>query len=71
MTGTFDESLGGNRQPIDEGSADGNKVAWKVNVQDFTGPITMAFDATIDGDKMAGTIATPLDNAEFTGSRMS
>ena len=69
ITGSYDESLGGNPQPIAEGSADGDRVSWKVTVQEFAGPMTMTFAAKVEGNRMEGTIETPQDSIPFSGAR--
>jgi hypothetical protein len=56
-------------QDFGGGTVDGDRLAWKVTV---TSPMRMelSFDATVDGDAIAGTVdAGPLGRAPFHGTR--
>ena len=69
LTGTFGNGGGANAQPIVDGAIDGEKLTWKVETRDFSGPLVMNFEATVNGDRIEGTIQTPFEVSPFTGLR--
>jgi len=67
LTGT--QSADGAAGPIQEGTVDGNKVSWKVDITNPM-PLTLTFTATVDGDKMSGDADTgTFGSFPFSGSR--
>jgi hypothetical protein len=68
LTGSM--SLDGHTVPIKDGKINGNHVSWKVTVRNQDGTMTtLAFDGTIDGGTMAGTVDTPWGTFNFTGKK--
>src|SRR3546814_8701499 len=53
FTGSNTGSLGS--ADITDGTVDGNKLAWKMNMT-VPMPMTLDCEATIDGDALAGTV---------------
>lgn len=67
LTGT--QSADGATGPIQDGTVDGNKVQWKVDITNPM-PLTLTFTATVDGDKMSGDADTgTFGSFPFSGSR--
>lgn len=63
------QSADGAEGPIQEGSVDGDKVSWKVDITNPM-PLTLTFTATVDGDKMSGDADTgTFGSFPFSGSR--
>jgi hypothetical protein len=63
------QSAEGNSADIFDGTVSGNEVAWKVNI---TQPmaLTLEFSATVDGDKMTGSMKIGMfGSSAFTGTR--
>jgi hypothetical protein len=59
----------GNSTDIYEGTADGSTVAWKADIKNPM-PLTLAFTANIDGDKISGTVsAGAIGSWPFSGGR--
>lgn len=56
-------------QDFSGGTIDGNRLAWRVSTT-APMPLDLAFQATVEGDTIAGTVdAGPLGQAPFSGSR--
>lgn len=63
------QSEGSASTPIADGTVDGNKVSWKVDI-DNPMPMTLTFTGTVDGDKISGEADTGTFGAfPFSGSR--
>jgi hypothetical protein len=59
----------GNSTAIYDGKADGNTLAWKADIKNPM-PLTLAFTATVDGDKISGTVsAGAIGSWPFSGGR--
>ncbi len=59
----------GNSTDIYEGTADGSTVAWKADIKNPM-PLTLAFTANVDGDKISGTVsAGAIGSWPFSGGR--
>ncbi len=68
LTGTLtgDE---GSATDIYDGKADGSTASWKADIKNPM-PLTLAFTASVDGDKIAGTVsAGAIGSWPFSGSR--
>ena len=68
LTGTQSAGSGEGR-PIDEGTVDGNDIAWKASI---TKPMAMTLDfsGTVDGDTLTGQVKLGMfGNAPVTGTR--
>ena len=46
----------GNSTSIYEGKLDGNNASWKADIKNPM-PLTLTFTATMDGDKISGTVS--------------
>jgi len=67
LTGT--QAADGNSTSITDGKVDGNKVSWKVAIQNPM-PMTLEFSGTVDGDKISGNAnAGAFGALPFSGSR--
>lgn len=56
-------------QEFDGGTADGNSLAWKINMTQPM-PMELEFDAAVDGDSIKGNVKLgAFGNATFEGSR--
>lgn len=54
---------------IAEGKVDGNKLSWKVSIQQPM-PLTLDFSGTVTGDAMAGEMGVGfMGSFPFTGTR--
>jgi hypothetical protein len=54
---------------IKDGKADGNHLTWKADITSPM-PITLEFDATVDGDSISGNVKLgAFGNATFNGTR--
>ena len=54
---------------IADGKVDGNKVSWKVSIQNPM-PLTIEFNGTVEGDAMKGEMALGfMGSYPFTGTR--
>jgi hypothetical protein len=58
----------GNATDIYEGTAAGNGGSWKADIKNPM-PLTLEFSATVDGDRMTGSVSTALGSWPFSGSR--
>jgi hypothetical protein len=58
----------GNSTSIYEGKADGNTVSWKADIKSPM-PLTLQFTATVDGDKISGSVSAAVGSWPFTGTR--
>jgi hypothetical protein len=58
----------GNATDIYEGKVAGNGGSWKADIKNPM-PLTLEFSATVDGDKMTGSVSTALGSWPFSGSR--
>jgi hypothetical protein len=58
----------GNATDIYEGKLAGNGGSWKANIKNPM-PLTLEFSATVDGDKMTGSVSTALGSWPFSGHR--
>ena len=58
----------GNATDIVDGKLAGNRASWKADIKNPM-PLTLEFQATVDGDTIAGTVNTPLGSWPFSGSR--
>jgi hypothetical protein len=67
LTGSADTPMG--TQAFENGSVDGDQLAWKVKVRKPM-PMTLRFKATVAGDTIDGTVAAgPLGESPFHGTR--
>lgn len=67
FTGTTSGRMG--EQQI-TGKVDGNKLTWSTDISQPM-PMTLNFEATVDGDNMTGTVALgAFGNASLTGVRV-
>jgi hypothetical protein len=67
LSGT--QSADGQSGPIQDGSVDGNKVSWKVDITNPM-PLTLTFSGNVDGDKISGDADTgTFGSFPFSGSR--
>jgi hypothetical protein len=67
LSGT--QSADGQSGPIQDGSVDGNKVSWKVDITNPM-PLTLTFTGNVDGDKISGDADTgTFGSFPFSGSR--
>jgi len=63
------QSADGQSGPLLDGTVDGNKVSWKVDITNPM-PLTLTFSGTVDGDKISGDADTGTFGAfPFSGSR--
>jgi hypothetical protein len=53
---------------IYEGKLSGNSASWKADIKNPM-PLTLTFTATVDGDKISGTVSAAVGSWPFTGSR--
>jgi hypothetical protein len=54
---------------IADGKVDGNKVSWKVSIQNPM-PLTLEFTGTVDGNNMTGQMGVGfMGSFPFTGTR--
>jgi hypothetical protein len=54
---------------IADGKVDGNRLTWKASITSPM-PMTLEFDATVDGDKISGNVKLgAFGNASFSGTR--
>jgi hypothetical protein len=68
LTGT--QAAEGQSTEITEGKVDGNKVSWRVAITNPM-PLTLTFQGTVDGDKIAGHADTGAFGAmPFAGTRV-
>ena len=68
LTGTQSAPNGGSK-PIEEGSADGNNVAWDASISKPM-PMTLKFSGTVDGDSISGKVKLGMfGSASFSGTR--
>jgi hypothetical protein len=68
LTGTMSGDAGAT--PIADGKVDGSKISWKTDITQPM-PLTLEFLATVDGDKLSGTVKLGMfGNAPLTGSRV-
>jgi hypothetical protein len=58
----------GNATDIYEGKVAGNGGSWKADIKNPM-PLTLEFSATVDGDKMTGSVSTAVGTWAFSGSR--
>ncbi|MBX9590590.1 MAG: hypothetical protein K2X43_14885 [Hyphomonadaceae bacterium] len=58
----------GNATDIYDGKLSGNAASWKADIKSPM-PLTLAFTATVDGNKIAGTVSAPVGSWPFTGSK--
>ena len=59
----------GNTTDIYEGKQDGDAAAWKADITNPM-PLTLAFTATVNGDKISGTVsAGAIGSWPFSGTR--
>jgi hypothetical protein len=58
----------GNATDIYEGKVAANGGSWKADIKNPM-PLTLEFSATVDGDKMTGSVSTALGSWPFSGSR--
>ena len=67
LTGTFTGEQGS--AEIADGKVDGNKVSWKVSIQNPM-PLTLEFTGTVDGNAMKGEMGVGfMGSFPFTGTR--
>lgn len=67
LTGT--QSADGNSGEIFDATADGNNVAWKIDITDPM-QLTLAYTGAVDGDSMSGDMSIgPMGSFPFTGVR--
>jgi hypothetical protein len=67
LTGTMGGDAGST--PIKDGKVDGNKVSWKTDITDPMS-MTLEFSATIDGDKLSGSVKLGMfGSAPLAGTR--
>lgn len=67
LTGT--QAADGQSGPLQDGTVDGNKVSWKVDITNPM-PLTLTFTGTVDGDKISGDADTgTFGSFPFSGSR--
>ncbi len=68
LTGT--QAADGHSAEIADGKVDGNKVSWRVAITNPM-PLTLTFQGTVDGDKIAGHADTGAFRAlPFSGTRV-
>ena len=68
LTGTQSAGSGEGR-PIDEGTVEGNDIAWKSSINRPM-PMTLAFSGTIEGDTISGSVKLGMfGSASFSGVR--
>jgi len=54
---------------INDGTVDGNQLAWKADITSPM-PMTLEFSATVDGDNISGDVKLgAFGNATFSGTR--
>jgi hypothetical protein len=69
LTGTL-TGPGGEEQPIHHGIVDGDTVSWNASMTQPS-PLEVAFTATVDGDRMTGTLkAGAFPDVAFEGHRI-
>jgi hypothetical protein len=67
LTGTMTGEDGG-AVDIYEGKVAGANASWKTDIKNPM-PLTLEFEGTVDGDKIAGTVSTAVGSWPFGGSR--
>ncbi len=68
LSGTFAGQMG--TSEFSGGTVDGNDLTWTVDIQAMGQSISMNCKATVDGDKLAGEIATPQGTIALSGDRI-
>ena len=69
LTGNMSTSMGS--EDLADGSVDGNNVRWSISLSKPM-PITLKFDATVDGDSISGKVSLGMfGSSELTGTRVS
>lgn len=58
----------GTSTEIYEGKSGGNNASWKADIKNPM-PLTLTFTATVEGDKMSGTVSAAVGSWPFSGSR--
>jgi len=67
FTGTMVGGMG--QMEVENGTIDGNKLSWKMNMT-VPMPMTLDCEATVDGDQMTGTVnAGAFGAMPLTGER--
>jgi len=64
LTGISESTMG--KFDVEEGNVDGNTLTWQMKVMGMTLKATV----TLDGDKMAGNIVSPMGDNAFSGDRV-
>jgi hypothetical protein len=55
--------------PLSDGTVNGNNLSWKAQMTSPM-PMTLEFTATVDGDKISGSVKLgAFGNASFSGTR--
>ena len=67
---TGKQAADGESGEIFDGSVDGNRVAWKIDITNPM-PLTLAYTGTVDGDAMTGDMSIgPMGSFPFTGVKV-
>jgi hypothetical protein len=64
-------TLVGNRSNAFQGTLEGNKIQFTVNMETRRGSITLTYSGAVQGDSMKGTIETPRGNGKWSAVRES
>jgi hypothetical protein len=60
----------GNATDIKDGKLAGNRASWKADIKNPM-PLTLEFQATVEGDSISGSVNTTMGSWPFSGSRSS
>ena len=66
---TGKQAADGNEGDIQDGTVNGNDVAWKASITNPM-PLTLAFSGKVDGDSISGDVSIgPMGSFPFKGTR--
>ena len=70
LTGSQSAGTGGEGRQIEEGTVNGNDIAWKASITKPM-PLTLEFSGTVEGDKLTGEVKLGMfGKGSFTGTRV-
>lgn len=66
LTGSQQSQFG--NTPLKNGAVDGDKLSWTLSPM-IPFPMTLKFEAAINGDSISGTVTTAMGSSPLSGSR--
>lgn len=70
LKGTVESQMG--TQPFENGTVDGDKIAWSMEVSSPMGTMELAYSGTVSGDEISGEVrAGSFGSSPFKGTRAS